>query len=195
MTTLVVVRKGNMAAIAADSLTTFGDTRLSDSFDASSDKMVRYGDNVIALCGSAAHQLVYENLLSTAKDLNFNSKSEIFETFRKLHSILKDQHFLNPKEEDEDAYESTHITALIANPTGIYGIYSMREVFEFKRFWAAGSGREYALGAMNALYDQLDSTEAIARIGVEAGATFDKNSSLPLQVVTVAMIRRPTVAS
>ena len=187
MTTLVVVRKGNMAAIAADSLTTFGDTRLSDSFDASSDKMVRYGDTVIALCGSAAHQLVYENLLSTAKDLNFNSKSEIFETFRKLHAILKDQHYLNPKEEDEDAYESTHITALIANPTGIYGIYSMREVFEFKRFWAAGSGREYALGAMNALYEQLDSTEAIARIGVEAGATFDKNSSLPLQVVTIAM--------
>ena len=187
MTTLVVVRKGNMAAIAADSLTTFGDTRLSDSFDASSDKMVRYGDTVIALCGSAAHQLVYENLLSTAKDLNFNSKSEIFETFRKLHAILKDQHYLNPKEEDEDAYESTHITALIANPTGIYGIYSMREVFEFKRFWAAGSGREYALGAMNALYDQLDSTETIARIGVEAGATFDKNSSLPLQVVTIAM--------
>ncbi len=192
MTTLVVVRKGNMAAIAADSLTTFGDTRLSDSFDASSDKMVRYGDTVIALCGSAAHQLVYENLLSTAKDLNFNSKSEIFETFRKLHAILKDQHYLNPKEEDEDAYESTHITALIANPTGIYGIYSMREVFEFKRFWAAGSGREYALGAMNALYDQLDSTEAIARAGVEAGATFDKNSSLPLQVVTIAM--KPLVA-
>ena len=194
MTTLVVVRKGNMAAIAADSLTTFGDTRLSDSFDASSDKMVRYGDTVIALCGSAAHQLVYENLLSTAKDLNFNSKSEIFETFRKLHAILKDQHYLNPKEEDEDAYESTHITALIANPTGIYGIYSMRDVFEFKRFWAAGSGREYALGAMNALYDQLDSTEAIARIGVEAGATFDKNSSLPLQVVTIAMTPLPTAA-
>jgi len=194
MTTLVVVRKGNMAAIAADSLTTFGDTRLSDSFDASSDKMVRYGETVIALCGSAAHQLVYENLLSTAKDLNFNSKSEIFETFRKLHAILKDQHYLNPKEEDEDAYESTHITALIANPTGIYGIYSMREVFEFKRFWAAGSGREYALGAMNALYDQLDSTEAIARVGVEAGATFDKNSSLPLQVVTIPMKPLATVA-
>ena len=194
MTTLVVVRKGNMAAIAADSLTTFGDTRLSDSFDASSDKMVRYGDTVIALCGSAAHQLVYENLLSTAKDLNFNSKSEIFETFRKMHAILKDQHYLNPKEEDEDAYESTHVTALIANPTGIYGIYSMREVFEFKRFWAAGSGREYALGAMNALYDQLDSVDAIARIGVEAGATFDKNSSLPLQVVTISMTPLVTAA-
>jgi len=194
MTTLVVVRKGNMAAIAADSLTTFGDTRLSDSFDASSEKMVRYGDTVIALCGSAAHQLVYENLFSTAKDLNFNSKAEIFETFRKLHTTLKDQHFLNPKEEDEDAYESTHITALIANPTGIYGIYSMREVFEFKRFWAAGSGREYALGAMNALYDRLDSAEAVARAGIEGGATFDKNSALPMQVITFPMALPPAAA-
>jgi ATP-dependent HslUV protease, peptidase subunit HslV len=185
MTTLAVVRKGNMVAIAADSLTTFGDTRLSDSFDAASDKMVRHGSTVIALCGSAAHQLVYENLFSTEKELNFNSKAEIFETFRKLHGKLKDQHYLNPKEEDEDAYESTHITALVANPTGIYGIYSMREVFEFKKFWAAGSGREYALGAMSTMYEKLDSAEAIARVGIEAGCLFDKNSSLPLSVVTI----------
>jgi ATP-dependent HslUV protease, peptidase subunit HslV len=185
MTTLAVVRKGNMVAIAADSLTTFGDTRLSDSFDAASDKMVRHGSTVIAICGSAAHQLVYENLFSTEKELNFNSKAEIFETFRKLHGKLKDQHYLNPKEEDEDAYESTHITALVANPTGIYGVYSMREVFEFKKFWAAGSGREYALGAMSTMYDKLDSAEAIARVGIEAGCLFDKNSSLPLSVVTI----------
>jgi ATP-dependent HslUV protease, peptidase subunit HslV len=187
MTTLAVVRKGNMAAIASDSLTTFGDTRLSDNFDASSDKMVRHGSTVIALCGSAAHQLVYENLFSTEKELNFNSKAEIFETFRKLHVKLKEHLHLNPKEEDEDAYESTHITALIANPTGIYGIYSMREVFEFKKFWAAGSGREYALGAMSTMYDRLDSAEAVARVGVEAGCLFDKNSSLPLSVVTVPL--------
>jgi ATP-dependent HslUV protease, peptidase subunit HslV len=190
MTTLVVVRKGNMAAIASDSLTTFGDTRLSDHFDASSEKMVRHGSTIIALCGSAAHQLVYENLFSTEKELNFNSKSEIFETFRKLHGKLKDQHYLNPKEEDEDAYESTHITALIANPTGIYGIYSMREVFEFKKFWAAGSGREYALGAMSTVYEKLDSAEAIARVGVEAGCLFDKNSAMPMSVMTVPLSTR-----
>ncbi len=190
MTTLAVVRKGNMVAIAADSLTTFGDTRLSDSFDAASEKMVRHGSTVIALCGSAAHQLVYENLFSTEKELNFNSKAEIFETFRKLHAKLKDHLYLNPKEEDEDAYESTHITALIANPSGIYGIYSMREVFEFKKFWAAGSGREYALGAMSAMYDRLDSAEAVARAGIEAGCLFDKNSSLPLSVVTIPLITK-----
>ena len=35
---------------------------------------------------------------------------------------------------------------MIANPSGIFAVYSMREVFEFDRFWAIGSGRDFALG-------------------------------------------------
>jgi ATP-dependent HslUV protease, peptidase subunit HslV len=76
---------------------------------------------------------------------------------------------------------------LIANPNGIFGVYSMREVFEYTRFWAVGSGREFALGAMHTQYDQLNSAEAVAETGVNAGATFDKNSSLPLTLFTVAL--------
>ena len=149
MTTLVVVRKNHVAAIAADSLTTFGDTRLSAEFDRTYDKIVHYKGNYIGLCGSAAHQLVFESLLAKQDDLDFSTKRAIFETFRKLHPILKEQHFLNPKEEEDDPYESTQVTALIANPNGIFGVYSMREVFEYTRFWAVGSGREFALGAMH----------------------------------------------
>ncbi|HUH95630.1 MAG TPA: MFS transporter [Casimicrobiaceae bacterium] len=180
MTTLVVVRKNNEIAIAADSLTTFGDTRLSAEFDRIYDKIVRYKDTYVGLCGSAAHQLVFESLLAQHKDLDFGSKPAIFETFRKLHPILKDQHFLNPKEEEDDPYESTQITALIANSKGIFGVYSMREVFEYTQYWAVGSGREFAIGAMHALYGRLRTATAVAKAGVEAGATFDKNSGLPM---------------
>ena len=95
----------------------------------------------------------------------------IFETFRKLHPILKEQHFLNPKEEEDDPYESTQVTALVANEHGIFGVYSMREVFEYSRYWAVGSGREFALGAMYAEYPQLRTAAAIARVGIAAGAT------------------------
>jgi len=185
MTTLVVVRKGEEIAIAADSLTTFGDTRLSAEFDSSFDKIVQHGDTFIGLCGSAAHQLVFENLLNGNREYDFGSKAAIFETFRKLHPILKERHFLNPKEEEDDPYESTQITALIANPRGIYGVYSMREVFEYTRFWAAGSGRDFALGAMHAAYDQPKSAAEIAQLGIEAGATFDKNTALPLTLYRV----------
>ena len=81
---------------------------------------------------------MFESLLAKHDDLDFSNKAAIFETFRKLHPILKEQHFLNPKEEEDDPYESTQITALIANEHGIFGVYSMREVFEYTQFWAVG---------------------------------------------------------
>jgi hypothetical protein len=40
---------------------------------------------------------------------------------------------------------------------------------------------------MHTQYDQLNSAEAVAETGVNAGATFDKNSSLPLTLFTVAL--------
>ncbi len=189
MTTLVAVRKNDEIAIAADSLTTFGDTRLSAEFDRTSDKIVHYKANYIGLCGSAAHQVVFQNLLAKHDDLDFSNKAAIFETFRKLHPILKEQHFLNPKEEEDDPYESTQISALVANEHGIFGVYSMREVFEYTRFWAVGSGREFALGAMHAQYPKLRTAEAVAKAGIEAGATFDRNSGLPMTLYKVAAKR------
>jgi ATP-dependent protease HslVU (ClpYQ) peptidase subunit len=63
----------------------------------------------------------------------------------------------------------------------------MREVFEYSQFWAAGSGREFALGAMLSLYPKLRTAEAIARAGIEAGATFDRNTALPMTVHTIAV--------
>ena len=185
MTTLVAVRKHDQIAIAADSLTTFGDVKLDARHDRSSEKILSYRGNFIGLCGSAAHHLVFESLLRPSSEYDFGSRIAIFETLQKLHPILKDKHFLNPKEEEDDPYESTQITALVANPQGIFGIYSMREVFEYNEYWAAGSGKEVALGAMWALYDRLDSAEAIARAGVEAGAAFDRNSSLPMSLYTL----------
>ncbi len=187
MTTLVAVRKHDEIVIGADSLTTFGDLKLSSAFDRSPEKLVHYRGTYVGLRGSAAHQLVFESLLAKHEDFDFSTKHAIFETFRKLHPILKEQHFLNPKEEEDDPYESTQVTALIANPSGIFGVYSMREVFEYTRFWAVGSGREFALGAMHTQYGVLKTAAAIAAIGIDAGATFDKNSALPLTQFSVQL--------
>src|SRR5438045_6474298 len=187
MTTIVIVRKGDTAAIAADSLTTFGETRLAAVHDRTYDKIVRYKDTYIGLCGSAAHQLVFESLLAKHEDLDFSTRRAIFETFRKLHPILKEQHFLNPKEEEDDPYESTQITALIANANGIFGVYSMREVFEYTKFWAVGTGREFALGAMHSQYQRMRNASAVATAGIEAGAMFDKNSALPMTLYTLPL--------
>ena len=187
MTTIVAAIKNGIAAIAADTLTTFGNTRLTAAQDASHDKILKFSGSYIGICGSAAHHLVLGSLLSRRPETQLTSKEEIFETFRKLHPLLKEECFLNPKEDEEDPYESSQITALIANRSGIYGIYSMREVFEYTQFWAIGSGHEFALGAMQHAYARYEKTEDIVRAGIEAGIAFDKNSAAPVTLYTIAL--------
>lgn len=189
MTTIVAVKKNGVVAIAADTLTTFGNTRLHASQDASHDKILKIGDSHIGVCGSAAHHLVLASLLAKSADVQLNSKAAIFETFRKLHPILKEECFLNPKEDEDDPYESSQITALIVNATGIYGIYSMREVFEYTQYWAIGSGHEFSLGAMHHAYAHYDNAEDIARAGVEAGIAYDKNSAAPITLYNIELTR------
>ena len=187
MTTCVVVKKDNEVAIASDSLVTFGDTRLSHAYEAN-EKIFKVGESYITLAGTAAHFPVMRKLLTEmADECRLNGKDEVFETYSKVHQILKEKYFLNVKEDEEDPYESSQITSLVANPYGIFGVYSYREIFSFDRFWGIGSGRNFALGAMYAAYDKAESAREIAEIGVRAGAEFDKSSSPPFRVFSVVM--------
>lgn len=192
MTTVVAVRKGGQVVMAADALVTFGDTRLSFNAEANQ-KLFRVadaeGESVFAVAGAAAHVLVLQQALAAqpADALRFGSKEQIFRTFTLLHPVLKESFFLQTKEDEHDPYESSQFTMLLANPSGIYGIYSYREVFEFKQFWSIGSGRSFALGAMHAAYDKARSAREIAEAGVAAACEFDRNSAGPIDVLTLKL--------
>jgi ATP-dependent protease HslVU (ClpYQ) peptidase subunit len=187
MTTCVVVRKNDEIAIASDSLVTFGDTRLSSAYEAN-EKIFKVGDSYITLAGTAAHFPVMRKLLTEMADqCKLGSREEVFETYSLVHNILKEKYFLNTKEDEDDPYESSQITSLIANPRGIFGVYSYREVFSFDRFWGIGSGRNFALGAMYAVYDRAESAREVAEVGVRAGAEFDKSSSEPFRIFSFAV--------
>jgi len=182
MTTVTVARKGDQVAMAADTLVTFGDTRLMHGYEVN-EKIFKAGSSFIGMSGTTAHFPVLRKALGSLppEELRLNSREEVFETFLKLHPKLKDQFFLNTKEEDSDPYESSQFTILIANASGIYAVYSYREVFQFDRFWAIGSGRSFALGAMYASYDKLKSAKDVAEMGARAGCEFDKNSAGPVK--------------
>jgi ATP-dependent HslUV protease subunit HslV len=188
MTTVVVVRKGTQVALASDSLVTFGDTRLAHGYE-ENEKLFRVGDSWVGMAGTTAHFPVLRRVLNSLPpdDLKLHSRDEVFDTFLKVHPKLKETFFLNPKEEDADPYESSQFTALIANATGIYGVYSYREVFEFDRFWAIGSGRAFALGAMYGAYGGKLTAREIAELGVRAGCEFDKNSAGPIKAHTIKL--------
>ncbi|MCP4075546.1 MAG: MFS transporter [Gammaproteobacteria bacterium] len=188
MSTVVVVRKNKTACIAADSLTSFGDTKQAAEFIVNSDKIIQFDDFYMGIVGSAAHQLVLKSLFNNHPNkIDFTNQMSIFDSLKQVHPILKEEYFLNSKDEDDDPYESSRVDSLIMTSNGIYGLYSLREVDEYTQYWAVGSGAEYALGAMFSVYDQLDSAELIAKAGVEAGAKFDNASDLPMTSFTVEL--------
>jgi ATP-dependent protease HslVU (ClpYQ) peptidase subunit len=188
VSTVVVARKGSTVAIGADSLITFGEMRLPHGYEANA-KVFEVGGSWIGAVGSTAHFPVLRQALSAlgADELRLGSRDEVFDTFLKLHPKLKERFFLNTKEHDSDPYESSQFTIVIANRHGIFGVESYREVFEFERFWAIGSGRRFALGAMHAVYDKAKTAREVAAAGVSAGCEFDTNSAAPVRLQTLKL--------
>ncbi len=181
----MVARKGGTLAIASDSLVTFGETRLPPGYEANQ-KMFAVGQSMVGAVGSVAHLQVLRQALGAIAqaDLKLDSRDALFDTFVKLHPQLKDKFFLNTKENDSDPYESSQFSIVIANSAGIFGVESYREVFEFERFWAIGSGRRFALGAMHAVWDRAKSAREVVQAGVLAGCEFDTSSAGPVRVQT-----------
>lgn len=192
MSTIVVVRKHGQACIAADTLGTMGDLKQSSTYDLAHEKILCYRSNYMGIVGSSAHDVVLRSLLAEENtQYDFSSRMAIFESFRAMHEILKDRYYLNPKEDDEEQpppYEPSHIDALIANRHGIFGVFALREVCVYSRYWAIGSGAEIALGAMYASYDKQQDAESIARIAIEASAEFNTTTALPMTVYTLSVL-------
>ena len=91
----------------------------------------------------------------------------------------KDNYYLETYEDSSQPVESLQLDALVINKFGIFEIGSYRDVNQFSRFWAVGSGSRYSLGAMEALYGKTVDAKELVEAGVNAAAKFDKHCSLP----------------
>ena len=178
--------------MASDTLVTFGDTSLPHRFEANSKVFkvdTAQGISYVGMAGTVAHFPALRKAMATLskEDLKLGSRDEVYDTFIKLHPVLKETFFLQTKEDDNDPYESSQFTVVIANACGIFGLYSYREIFEFKEFWGIGSGRSFALGAMHAVWDKAKTAREVAMAGMNAGCEFDKNSAGPIEVFTLKL--------
>ncbi|MEN6624659.1 MAG: MFS transporter [Candidatus Sumerlaeia bacterium] len=186
MTTIVVARKNGQIAIAADTMSSLGDTRQSADLVLNHNKILKVGTSYIGITGHCAHHDVMQHLFGNMKKIpEFDTPQSIFAFFRGLHQKLKDYYYINTEEEEDDEYESSQIMCMIANPHGIFGVYTFREVESYSKYYAFGSGYQFALGALHVAYDALDSAEEIAKLGVETAAKFDKGTGLPLTCYTL----------
>lgn len=188
MTTVVVTKKGGIACIAADTLATYGDMRESADLIANSDKLVRIGDAWVAPTGPASAQLVLKHFIASYEELPLLEDIDgIFDFLTVFQRALRDEYFVQGKEDSGDDFESMRMELLIASPGGLFGAYPQRSVQEYTRFYAFGSGAEYAMGAMHAAWETAVSAEELARIGVETAARFDTGTGLPLSLRTIRL--------
>lgn len=98
---------------------------------------------------------------------------------------MKENYFLNPTEDSDDEFESSQHEYLVANPHEIFGVYALRSVQEYSKFYSFGSGYELALGALEILFDLDLTAEEIARKAVEAAAKFNDGTGLPVEVHSI----------
>lgn len=87
--------------------------------------------------------------------------------------------------DSDQPVESNQLDGLVINANGIFSFGSYREVHQWDKFWALGSGKRIALGAMHSLFDTNASAQEISEAGVKAAAEFDDSCNLPLKTIVL----------
>lgn len=178
---VLAVKKKDIICIASDSLTISGGSRKQTADHVvNSEKIVKWGTSYMGTTDHPVWPLVLKSYINQSKQSpSLKSKEEIFDELLKMHQVLKDKYFLVTEEDDDDEFESSRFESLIVNSHGIFKTYALRSVQHFIHFAAIGSGASYALGALHALYDRLDSAEEIAKAALSIVVEFDDSSGLP----------------
>ena len=182
MTVLVVVRKNNKLVIAADTASSLGSTLKDADHKLNHDKIIHFKNTWFALTGFTMGKIMLEHALQDhGKDLSFDGLSNIYRSTLKLHKVFKDEYYLMTKNgTSTQAVESMQLHMLIANSSGIYEVSGDRNVSEISKYWAAGTGAHFALGAMHASYNRYKDPAKIAKAGIEAACRFNVHCQLPM---------------
>ena len=194
MSTIVVTQKNGFTCIGADTMSSLGSLRQKAHHVANKTKIAKIDDTFIGLTGTSASLVVLNSYFANPeRPRNFSSCANIFETFRYAHHFLKTEYHMASAPDKDEEYETTQFYGLAANPHGIFAIYSYRTAQQFNHFWAAGSGRDFALGAMHAAYHQCETAEQLAQVGLSAAAEFDNATLEPFEIHTIPMVMPPAL--
>jgi len=188
MSTTVIVRKGNKAIIGADTQFMTGSIVTSSKYRVNHHKIHSVGDALVAFTGWSLIQNIFDDIIERYPgDLDFRSRQHIFRTFLFLHEKIKGDYFIESRERDNQPVESSQWDCLIACPAGIFEVASYRTIVEYERFWADGSGTNFALGAMHATYDKAADPLDVAKAGLAAACEFDEASGTPMKFHSVTL--------
>ncbi len=193
MTIITAVQKNGEVAIACDTQSTSYNRTLKHTADYKTNhsKLLHYGDSILGLAGYCSIHQIFEDLLSQTEPAPWSNRTEIFRWFLDHHDVLKNRYFLNPTISNGKGQiiENNWSSALIINPNGIFRTDGSRAVFEYSKFWAIGSGQDFALGALEILYEQDLTASEIAEAAAFTATQFNPGCAPPIYVETIPMRR------
>jgi ATP-dependent protease HslVU (ClpYQ) peptidase subunit len=186
MSVIVGVTKEKEISIASDTQSSRGSLKILDGYKAQDSKIYKIDNTLLGITGWHAIEQIFEHILKNKpKIFDFTSRIKIFESLLQIQDILEEEYFIETREKDDQPVSSNQLTAIVVNKHGLFDIDSYREVSQFSKFWAIGSGQEYALGAMHALYDKEYKANEIAKAGIKSACDFDDGCSLPFKIETM----------
>jgi ATP-dependent protease HslVU (ClpYQ) peptidase subunit len=131
---------------------------------------------------------ILENYLTDTKNLKFETQQDVFTFMLSFHQALKDKYYLDARVEDNDAFETSHCKMLIITPEKIFQSYQLRSVVSFPQYQAVGDGASYALGALEAIYSEIDTAQEVACRALEIAAKFENYIAIPAQVIDMTKL-------
>jgi ATP-dependent protease HslVU (ClpYQ) peptidase subunit len=176
MTVAVTVLKKKRLVIGADTQMNFGDNRMpSNNHNAS--KIFTINGTYVAGSGWGLYDNIIQDLLSDKKnkDHKLNDERSIFKFFNNLYFTAKEKYSYvnNQCNSTNSPFADLDARFLIANRNGIFYVSANMSVHKFERYYAIGSGCDYALGAIHALYDSDFSAKVICQKAISAAIDMD----------------------
>ena len=174
MSVAVAVRKGKDLVLASDTQTNFGSFKVK-SENHRADKIRRVGSALLATTGWGLYENILDDLLSARAAPRLNSKQQIFSFFLALWKALHQRYpFVNDQSEGdhESPFGDMDASFLVVNSSGIFYVARDLSVTEFDEYYAIGSGSDFSLGALHALYETDSDAATLARKAVEAAIAF-----------------------
>ncbi len=115
MSTIVVEQKHGYIAIGADTLTKYGYTNESADYIENHSKIIKVGENYIAIAGHASWNLILSLYFSKLESIpSMNSCENIFEMALELHEALREKYFLASMDDEGNEFESSELECLIS---------------------------------------------------------------------------------
>jgi len=188
MSIALAIEKNGELFVAADTLTSFGHTKVPPVLHAA-EKVRRVGASYLATTGWGLYENILDDVIARRKSIKLGSREQIFEFFLRLWNDLhKKYSFVNDQIDEKEAgpFGNLDSTFLIAGRAGIFYVGPDMSVTKVKHYFAIGSGAPFALGALHALHDSKLGSEAIARRAVESAIAFDTYCGGEVQLHRVA---------